>query len=138
MEEARLRILVALGALSAALVACGSATNGPGTAPGSGGSGIPGAGSSGSVPGAGGAGASAAPGAAGGSALPPDGPCAPGIPVTTQIPMLLNRQYANVVRDLLGVTTVDSMPVADSLVGDFTGAMTAPAWKVYQDVGAKI
>jgi hypothetical protein len=58
--------------------------------------------------------------------------------VTTQIPMLLNRQYANVVRDLLGVTTVDSMPVADSLVGDFTGAMTAPAWKVYQDVGAKI
>jgi hypothetical protein len=70
--------------------------------------------------------------------LPPAGPCKAGIPVTTQIPLLLNRQYANVVRDLLGVTAVDSTPVADLLIGDFKGAMTAPAWQVYQDVGKKI
>jgi len=62
----------------------------------------------------------------------------PGIPVTTQIPKLLNRQYASVVRDLLGVTQVDNGPVADALIGDFTGPMTAPAWAIYQDIGAKI
>src|SRR4051812_39681214 len=70
--------------------------------------------------------------------LLPDGPCTPGIPVTTQIPRLLNRQYENVVRDLLGVTALDGNPVSAALVGDFSGAMTAPAWQVYQEVGAKI
>ena len=64
--------------------------------------------------------------------------CVQGIPITTQIPRMLNRQYGNVVRDLLGVTTIDGKSVADSLVGDFMGAMTAPAWAVYQDVAAKI
>ncbi len=66
------------------------------------------------------------------------GPCQPGIPVTTQIPRLLNRQYENVVRDLLGVTALDGAPVSSALIGDFTGPMTAPAWQIYQDVGAKI
>jgi hypothetical protein len=33
---------------------------------------------------------------------------------------------------------LDGKSVADSLVGDFTGAMTAPAWEVYQSVAAKI
>ncbi|HET7540001.1 MAG TPA: DUF1592 domain-containing protein [Polyangiaceae bacterium] len=69
--------------------------------------------------------------------LPPSGTCVPGIPVTTQIPMMLNRQYANVVRDLLGVTDVGGQQVTDLLVGD-AGTMTAPAWKVYQDVAEKI
>lgn len=73
-----------------------------------------------------------------GEMLPPDGPCQPGIPVTTQIPRLLNRQYENVVRDLLGVTALDGAPVSSALIGDFTGPMTAPAWQIYQDVGAKI
>jgi len=68
---------------------------------------------------------------------PPAGVCKPGIPVTTQIPMMLNRQYASVVRDLLGVTDVGGAPVADLLVGD-ANQMTNAAWKVYQDVGAKI
>jgi hypothetical protein len=127
-----------------ALAACGSATdnNATGSAAGTPGSGnAPGA-AAGTSNGAGGAGAAAGPNGSGGSAggipLPPAGKCEPGIPVTTQIPLLLNRQYANVVRDLLGVTAVDNTPVADLLVGDFTGAMTAPAWKVYQDVGARI
>jgi len=57
--------------------------------------------------------------------------------VTTQIPLMLNRQYSNVVRDLLGVTDVGGQQVTDLLVGD-AESMTAPAWKVYQDVAEKI
>lgn len=64
--------------------------------------------------------------------------CVPGIPATSQIPRLLNREYENAVRDLLGVTSLDGAAVSAALVGDFTGPMTAPAWQVYQDVGAKI
>ena len=70
--------------------------------------------------------------------LPADGPCMQGIPVTSQIPRLLNRQYENVVRDLLGVTALDGTPVSASLLGDFSGPMTAPAWQEYQNVAAKI
>jgi len=123
-------------------LACGSATdNNAGSAGSPGSAAAPGA--AGAVNGAGGAGSAAGPNGSSGSAgtdipLPPAGKCEPGIPVTTQIPLMLNRQYANVVRDLLGVTAVDNTPVADLLVGDFTGAMTDPAWKVYQDVGKKI
>ena len=128
-----------------ALVACGTAPNGAISGAG-GGNNLP-AGSAGAPAAAVGgdgqviAGAGAGPGvgtAGGGVDTPQTGPCAPGIPVTTQIPRLQNRQYANVVRDLLGVTAVDSTPVADALVADFTGAMTAPAWEVYEKVGAKI
>ncbi len=74
----------------------------------------------------------------GGSDILPPGKCVPGVPVTTQIPLLLNRQYANVVRDLLGVTAVGTTPWQDLLIGDFTGAMTAPAWEVYKDVGQRL
>lgn len=70
--------------------------------------------------------------------IPPDGPCQPGIPATTQIPRMLNRQYENVVRDLLGVTELDGKPVSEALVGDFDGAMTAPAWTQYQKTAAAI
>jgi hypothetical protein len=145
MKEKRLRLLVAFGALPMALAACGSATdNGVGSAAGSTGSAAAPNGSAGSgstINGGAGTGSAAGPNGSAGTAgidLPPDTECVPGIPVTTQIPLMLNRQYANVVRDLLGVTAVDNTPVADLLVGDFTGSMTDPAWKVYQDIGAKI
>ncbi|HYQ40678.1 MAG TPA: DUF1592 domain-containing protein [Polyangiaceae bacterium] len=78
-----------------------------------------------------------------GGALGGDG-CVPGVPVTSQIPRLSNRQYVAVMRDLLGVTTVPSegsagdQPLSDLLVADFTGPMTAPAWTVYQDLASKI
>jgi Protein of unknown function (DUF1592)/Protein of unknown function (DUF1588)/Protein of unknown function (DUF1585)/Protein of unknown function (DUF1595) len=141
MNEKRLRLLVALGALPMALVACGSATNGTNAGT-SGGPGAPPGGTAGGpVVGAGGAGqgtAGAGQGTAGGDIPLQTGPCVQGVPVTTQLPLLQNRQYANVVRDLLGVTAVDTTPVADALVGDFSGAMTAPAWQVYEEVGAKI
>jgi hypothetical protein len=144
MKEKRLRLLVALGALPMALAACGSATDGltPGNAAGAGNTAAgPNATAGNTAVGAAGTGAAAGPNGTGGSAggeLLPAGECKPGIPITTQIPLMLNRQYANVVRDLLGVTAVDNQPVADLLVGDFSGAMTAPAWEVYKDVGKRI
>ena len=122
-----------------ALVACGSATNG--NNPGAGGGGSVPTGTAGSGPITGTAGTGPVTGTAGAGAGTdplPTGNCMPGVPVTTQIPLMLNRQYANVVRDLLGVTAVGTTPVADMLIGDFTGAMTAPAWDIYKDVGAKI
>jgi hypothetical protein len=126
MKEKRLRSLVALGALPVVLAACGSSV--PGNDP------VGGPINNGT------AGTAGTPGVGpnGGEMLPPDGPCMPGIPVTTQIPRLLNRQYENVVRDLLGITAVDGKPLSEALVGDFTGPMTAPAWQVYQEVAAKI
>jgi len=127
------RLLVALGALSAALVACGSTAGDPGTGSGSTNSGT--TGGLGNVPGGGGTGNTPGVGSVG---TPMTGTCVQGIPVTSQIPRLMNRQYANTVRDLLGVTDVEGKAVADSLIGDFSGAMTAAAWSVYQDVGAKI
>ncbi|WP_437794102.1 DUF1592 domain-containing protein [Sorangium sp. So ce693] len=72
---------------------------------------------------------------------PDNGPpevCIPGIPMTTQIPRLLNRQYDNTVRDLLGVTTVDSKLPSEQLVDDFDGPMTPDAWRLYQEVAEKI
>ncbi|HYP76057.1 MAG TPA: DUF1592 domain-containing protein [Polyangiaceae bacterium] len=126
--------------LPLALVACGAATNDTPKA-GAGAPGVPGAAGSGTSVGAAGSGAGTAVGTAGTGAgvepLPPPETCVPGVPVTTQIPMLLNRQYASVVRDLLGVSDVGGAQVTDLLVGD-TSQMTAPAWKVYQDVAEKI
>src|SRR5215217_6102187 len=96
--------LVALGALSAALAACGSRLENKGVT-----------GNTGGTSNATTGGATAT---GGDSTLLPDGPCVAGIPVTSQIPRLLNRQYENVVRDLLGVTAVDDKPVSEALVGD--------------------
>ncbi|AUX25198.1 uncharacterized protein SOCEGT47_057420 [Sorangium cellulosum] len=54
--------------------------------------------------------------------------CVPGIPATTQLPRLLNRQYDNTVRDLLGVTTVgpDNKPPSELLIPDFDGPTCGP------------
>ncbi|MDD9940326.1 MAG: DUF1592 domain-containing protein [Myxococcales bacterium] len=66
--------------------------------------------------------------------------CQPGVPATSQLPRLLNRQYDAVLRDLLGVTGVgaEGTPPSELLVADFDGPMTADAWRIYQDVGAQI
>jgi hypothetical protein len=122
-----------------ALAACSSATeNGAGGTSGSTSVGPGAAGNT--VVGTAGAGAGVGVGTSGSGSGDPGVPpaCKSGLPVTTQIPLMLNRQYAAVVRDLLGVTAIDTTPVADFLVGDFTGAMTLPAWKVYQEAGEKI
>ena len=68
--------------------------------------------------------------------------CSPGIPATTQFRRILNTQYDNSVRDLLGVTSVtapEGTGVPSSvLYADFDGAMNSDAWRIYQDVGAAI
>lgn len=68
--------------------------------------------------------------------------CAPGIPATTQLPRMLNREYDAAVRDLLGVTSVGTGATAGLpstlLYADFEGPMVPDAWRIYQDVGAQI
>ena len=135
------RLLVALGALTVALAACGSSgtpADSAGNNTGGGGSTLPpsnagNAGAQNTTPQntAGNAGTAA-------TVDPSTIVCQPGIPVTTQIPRLLNRQYENVVRDLLGVTSLDGNPVSASLLGDFTGPMNAPGWTIYNTVATKI
>lgn len=115
-----------LGAL-AVLGGCGAGTGSTPNGSPTGGTSPTGNGGSGSVGTAG-----------GGGDLPNTGVCKPGIPATTQIPRLLNRQYENVVRDLLGETQIDGAPVSASLVGDFTGPMTSTAWDLYKQTAEKL
>ncbi len=68
--------------------------------------------------------------------------CVPGIPATTQLRRMLNREYDATVRDLLGVTSVSTAtsagPPSSLLYADFDGPMVPDAWRIYQDVGAAI
>jgi hypothetical protein len=77
-----------------------------------------------------------------GSTNSPTIACSPGIPATTQFRRILNTQYDNTVRDLLGVTSVtapEGTGVPSSLLyADFDGPMVSDAWRIYQDVGAAI
>ena len=125
------RMIVVLSALAALLVACSDG----------------GEISSGDMPGVNGPGETGGPagGAGTNAGVPADGApatdpsvCVPGVPGTTQIPRLLNRQYEATVRDLLGVDGLGSTPVAELLVADFDGPMTPDAWRIYQDVGAQV
>ena len=87
------KVWIAVG-LAWALAACSEGSIDDGAGPGAGASGAAGGG-----PGGGGGGAAAGTGGAGGNTDP--SMCIPGVPATTQIPRLLNRQYEAVVRDLL-------------------------------------
>lgn len=162
------RLLVALGALSAALAACGSevgpgnfdpdmmtgGTGGSSAAPGTGGSsastgkggstnGSTG-GSAGSVnPGTGGTstttgGTGGDPGGGGTGAVTT---CTPGIPASSQIPRMKNQEYDAVVKDLVGLTALTSagnMPPSSLLADDFEGDMTDIAWNGYLNAADKI
>ncbi len=67
--------------------------------------------------------------------------CVPGIASTSQVPRLLNREYDNVMRDLLGVTTLASAGGAEpsSLLNpDFEGSMNTFAWNAYLDAAETI
>lgn len=130
--------MVAAGALSAALTSCSSDTDGdaafvdadPG-APAVSDMG-PSAGSAAM------AGVTGVTGAAAVGANTDAKVCVPGVPPTSQIPRLRNRQYEAAVRDLLGVEALDQKPLSEHLVADFDGPMTPDAWRIYQDVGAQI
>ncbi len=58
--------------------------------------------------------------------------CVTGVPGTSQIPRLLNREYDAVVVDLLKVETLASgAPPSSLLVPDYDGSMTDIAWNSY-------
>jgi hypothetical protein len=159
------RLLVALGALSAALAACGSEV-GPGnfdpdmmTGGTGGSSAAPGSGGSSASTGKGGTTGQATGGSAG-SASPATGgstmggtsgggsggtgavtSCSPGVPASSQIPRMRNQEYDAVVRDLVGLTTLTSagnMPPSSLLADDFEGEMTDIAWNGYLNAADKI
>ena len=60
--------------------------------------------------------------------------CVPGIPATSQVPRMKNRQYDRVLEDLLGVTSLASVagPPSNLLVPDYDGSLTDIAWNSYQ------
>ena len=149
-----------LGLAMVGLGACGSTLGSNSNHDGGGGGGGPsttgtggatgGGGAGGAGPGTGGAAASGTWMGTGGSISTGTGggggdiACVPGIPATTQLRRMTNREYDAVVRDLLGVTTVptgmgtDARPPSALLFADFDGPMTPDAWRTYQDVGAAI
>lgn len=71
----------------------------------------------------------------------PPAECAPGVPVSSQIPRLKNRQYDNIVRDLLGVTKLagaSDAPPSSLLNTDSTGPMNPFMFKAYMDAAEMI
>jgi hypothetical protein len=67
----------------------------------------------------------------------PAGDCA--IPTTSQVPRLLNREYDNIVRDLLGVAALaDGNPPSSLLNADYDGPMDSIIWNAYQNAAATI
>jgi len=98
-----------------------------GSKPGSGGSSNPGTGGSTSNPGSG-----------GGSGTVTT--CVPGIPATSQIPRMTRVQYDTVVKELLGLTTLNAGAGAPSalLSEDSTGPLTDIAWNGYLSAAEKV
>ncbi|HEU5076179.1 MAG TPA: DUF1592 domain-containing protein [Polyangiaceae bacterium] len=77
-------------------------------------------------------------GSTGGPPLPP-GVCVPGVPVSSQISRLKNAHYDNIVRDILGVTTLASGALPSSLLNtDSMGAMNTFMWDAYQNAARTI
>ena len=67
--------------------------------------------------------------------------CAPGIPQSSQVPRMTRLQYATVVKDLLGLTTLTSagsLPPSELLAPDSTGSLTDIAWNGYLTAAEKI
>lgn len=165
------RYVVALGAVSAALGACSSNITGPGPgADGTGGSGTGGSpaggaptggtagsgtggssangGTGGTTPtggtggtltgGTGGGGIGGTSGTAGGAGT---SNCVPGLPSSSQVQRMKNLQYDNVVKDLLGITTLaaagNNAP-SFLLVEDSAGSLTDIGWNAYQVAGQAI
>ncbi len=115
----------------------GSAVGSGGSAIGSGGMGPAIGGESSGVGGTSSAGSGATDGSGGSS----PSVCVPGVPVTSQIPRLKNREYDNIVRDLLGVTTVGGAggePPSSLLNTDSTGPMNSYMFQGYMSAAEAI
>lgn len=113
-----------LGALTAALAACGSSTSNPNSSPGATGG-----------TGSGGGGTSGAGGQSGATT------CIQGVPATSQVPRMKTAYYDAVVKELLGVSTLASAANAapsSLLVPDYDGSMTKIAWDGYLSAADKV
>jgi len=93
--------------------------------------------------GSGGAGTGGASTGTGGSIITDGttGGCVPGVPATSQVPRLLNREYDAIVHDLLDVSSVDAMgggPPSSLLSPDSEGDITNIAWDAYLDVADRL
>lgn len=65
--------------------------------------------------------------------------CTPGIPVTSQLPRLLNREYDNILFDVLGVSSLaGGAPPSALLDADFEGDMTNSAWERYLEAARQV
>lgn len=136
-------ILTSIGVLAG----CGSGTGGDGpdggddsslgtgATPGAGGGANPGVGGSGN-PNAGGSGGGI--NGTGGTIDPTV--CVPGVPASSQVPRLLNRQYEKAVFELVGVTAVGTpaLPPSQILTTDSEGSLDIYGWKAYQDAADAI
>ncbi len=94
--------------------------------------------SAGGIGGARSAGGNTATGGTGGSK---PSACAPGVPATSQIPRLKNREYDNVIRDLLGVTTLagaSNAPPSSLLNTDSAGPMNSLMFDAYMKAAGMI
>lgn len=67
--------------------------------------------------------------------------CMPGIPATSQVPRLLNREYDNILHDILDVSSVDAMgggPPSSLLAPDSEEDITSIQWDAYLAVADKV
>ena len=62
--------------------------------------------------------------------------CAPGIPVSSQVPRLTRAQYATVINELVGITP--GTDVMDLIANDSTGSLTDVSWNGYLTAAEKI
>ena len=140
-----------LVAVMLALMGCGSTTNNDTQAPEDSASGTDGTDTTsgggngtGGATGSGGAVHTSATGetsGTGGTTSTTTGGCEPGIPATSQVPRLLNREYDAIIDDLLGVSSLaaaDGQAPSSLLHEDYEGEMNHYAWTAYQEAAARI
>src|SRR5207237_502388 len=91
-------------------------------------------GSGGSASGSGGSGSGSGGSGSGGAIVVSN--CAPGVPVSSQVPRLSKVQYATVINDMLGVSLGDD--VTGLINNDSAGSLTDVAWNGYLTAADKI
>jgi len=140
---------VLLGCVNFTLVACGNtsgngdepATDGVPTEDSSGATNSSTSGGSGGSAGSGGEGTGGTGGAGTGGSIITDGGCVPGVPATSQVPRLLNREYDAILHDLLDVSSADGMggePPSSLLGPDSEGDITSIEWDAYLNAADRV
>ncbi len=69
------------------------------------------------------------------------GGCVSGIPVTSQVPRLLNREYDAIIHDLLGIsglTAEGGLPPSSLLHADYEGELNIYSWNGYMEAANRI